>query len=132
MDKELEEIKKRKLKELQEKMNKPPLPDVPIKLTDQDIDQAISDYPKLVVDCWAVWCGPCRIVEPTIEALASERAGEIVFGKLDIDNNPQTGMKHTITAVPTLLVFKDGQPAGRILGALPKVQLEAKLDELLK
>ncbi|MCL7415498.1 MAG: thioredoxin [ANME-2 cluster archaeon] len=129
---ELEEIRKRKLKELEESLNKSPLPDVPIELTDQDMDKALSDYPKLVIDCWAVWCGPCRMVAPTIEALAKEKAGDIVFGKLDIDNNPQTAMKYAITAVPTMLVFKDGQPAGRVLGALPKQQLEIKIAELLK
>ncbi|MDF1556874.1 MAG: thioredoxin [ANME-2 cluster archaeon] len=129
---ELEEIRNRKLKELEESLNKSPLPDVPIELTDQDMDKALSNYPKLVIDCWAVWCGPCRMVAPTIEALAKEKAGDIVFGKLDIDNNPKTAMKYAITAVPTMLVFKDGQPAGRVLGALPKQQLEIKIAELLK
>ena len=132
MDEELEKIRKRKLKELQEIMNKSPLPNTPIELTDQDLDQAISKYPKLVVDCWAVWCGPCKIVGPTIEAIATEKAGEIVFGKLDIDQNGQAAVKYAISAVPTMLVFKDGQLAGRIIGALPKQQIEAKLDEIFK
>jgi thioredoxin 1 len=132
MDEELEKIRKRKLKELQELMNKSPLPNTPIDLTDQDIEQAIKEYPKLVVDCWAVWCGPCRIVGPTIEALAAEKGGEIVFGKLDIDQNGQSAVKYTISAVPTMLVFKDGQLAGRIIGALPKPQIEAKLNEIFK
>jgi len=127
---ELEEIRKRKLKELETNLNKPQL-DVPIELTDQDMDKALSEHSKLVVDCWAVWCGPCKMVAPTIEALAKEKAGEIVFGKLDIDNNPQTSMKYAITAVPTMLIFKDGQPVGRVLGALPKQQLEMKISELL-
>jgi thioredoxin 1 len=131
MDDELEEIKKRKLKELQDRMNKSPLPNTPVELTDQNIEKAISDYSKLVVDCWAVWCGPCRIVAPTIESLASEKAGEIVFGKLDIDHNPQTAMKYVISAVPTMLVFKNGGLAGRVIGALPKPQIERKLSELL-
>lgn len=132
MDDELEEIRKKKLKELQDRMNKPPLPDVPIVLTDADMEQALIDYPKLVVDCWAVWCGPCKMVAPTIEALAKEKAGEIVFGKLDIDNNMQTGMKYKISAVPTMLVFKNGEHVGSILGALPKQQLEGKITEMLK
>ncbi|MCK4937422.1 MAG: thioredoxin [Methanosarcinales archaeon] len=127
---ELEEIRKRKLKELEESLNKTQL-DVPIELTDKDMDKALGEHPKLVVDCWAVWCGPCRMVAPTIEALAKEKAGDIVFGKLDIDNNPQTAMKYAITAVPTMLIFKDGQPVGRVLGALPKQQLEIKISELL-
>ena len=132
MDNELEEIRKKKLKELQDRMNKPPLPDVPITLTDADMEQALIDYQKLVVDCWAVWCGPCKIVGPTIEALAKEKAGEIVFGKLDIDNNMQTGIKYQISAVPTMLVFKNGKHVGSILGALPKQQLEGKITEMLK
>ncbi|MDF1530985.1 MAG: thioredoxin [ANME-2 cluster archaeon] len=128
---ELDAIRKRKLKELEESLNKPKL-DVPIELTDQDMDKALTEHSKLVVDCWAVWCGPCRMVAPTIEALAKEKAGHIVFGKLDIDNNPQTSMKYAITAVPTMLIFKDGKPVGRVLGALPKQQLETKISELLK
>jgi thioredoxin len=132
MDDELEEIRNKKLKELQDKMNKSPLPDVPIVLTDADMEQALIDYPKLVVDCWAVWCGPCKMVAPTIEAMAKEKAGEIVFGKLDIDNNMQTGMKYQISAVPTMLVFNNGKHVGSILGALPKQQLEVKIAEMLK
>jgi thioredoxin 1 len=132
MDYELEKIRKQKLKELQNKMNSPSLPDVPIELTDKDIDKAINDYPALVVDCWAVWCGPCTMVAPTIEALAKENAGKVVFGKLDIDKNMQTSIKYSIQAVPTILVFKNSQLAGTILGALPKPQLEMKIKELLR
>lgn len=130
MDEELEKIRKRILKEMQQNMKNTPLPDCPINLTDQNIEQAIREYPRLVVDCWAVWCGPCRIVAPTIEALASEKAGEIVFGKLDIDQNGHTAIKYAISAVPTMLVFKEGKLAGRIIGALPKPQIEAKLKQI--
>lgn len=132
MDDELEKIKQKKLKEMQDIMNRPPLPDTPIELTDQNINTAINEYPQLVVDCWAVWCGPCKMVGPTIDALAKEKAQKVVFGKLDIDHNHQTAMKYSISAVPTILIFKDGQLAGRVLGALPKSQLDIKITEFLQ
>lgn len=131
MDDELEEIRAKKLNEIKKSMTQPALPDTPVVLTDDDIDGAIASYPKLVVDCWAVWCGPCRMVAPTIEALAKEKAGNVVFAKLDIDRNPQTAIKYTISAVPTMLVFKNGRLAGRVLGALPKPQLDKKITDLL-
>jgi len=132
MDDELEKIRQQKLKEMMDSMNSPQLPDTPIEMSDQNIDTAINDYSRLVVDCWAVWCGPCTMVAPTIEALAKEKSQKVVFGKLDIDHNHQTAMKYSISAVPTILVFKDGQLKGKILGALPKSQLDNKITELLQ
>ena len=100
-----------------------------IKLTDANFDQAIAKYPNLVVDCWAEWCGPCRMVGPIIEQLAQEYEGRVVFGKLDVDSNQEVAGRYGIMSIPTLLFFKNGQGAGKQVGALPKPALESALKE---
>ena len=130
---DLEEIKKRKLEQLKmkymdggKKMEEN-LPDIPLKVTDADIETNIKKYPLMVVDCWAPWCGPCRMVGPIIEELAKEMQGKIVFGKLNVDENRATSMKYGIMSIPTLLVFKNGNLVDNIIGAMPKEMLKAKL-----
>lgn len=81
----------------------------------------------MVVDCWASWCGPCRMVGPIIEELAKEMKGKIVFGKLNVDENRETSMKYGIMSIPTLLVFKNGNLVDNVIGAMPKEMLKAKL-----
>ena len=103
-------------------------PDHPITLTDDTINQAVELYPFLVVDCWAEWCGPCKMIGPILESLAQKHAGEIVFAQLDVDKNPQTVATYTIRSIPNLLIFKDGKKVGDIVGAMP----EAKLIERIK
>ncbi len=101
----------------------------PIILTGRNFDQAIQKYPMLVVDCWAEWCSPCRIIAPVIEALARQYQGQIVFGKLDVDHNQEAAMRYQIMSIPTLLIFKEGQLVGTKIGALPR---NAVGEELLK
>lgn len=98
-------------------------PDKPLTLTDADLDEAITKYPFLVVDCWAPWCGPCRMLGPIIESLAQKHQGDIAFGKLDVDSNPSTAQRFGIQTIPNLLIFKDGQKVGDIIGAMPEAQL---------
>lgn len=136
MNDELEEIKKKKLEQLKKqymnggtKMNEN-LPNTPLKITDADFEDAIKKYPTIVVDCWAPWCGPCRMVGPVIEELAKEMQGHIVFGKLNVDENPQTSAKHQIMSIPTMLVFKNGNLVDRLVGAMPKQMLKQKLETL--
>jgi len=130
---ELAELKKKRLEELTKhyiKGDKPmekKWPDSPISLLDADIDETVKKYPTIVVDCWAAWCGPCRMLGPIIEELAKEMKGKIVFGKLNVDENPQTSMKYSIMSIPTLLVFKNGAMVDRIVGAMPKDMLLQKL-----
>ena len=107
------------------------LPNAPLKVTDADIDEQTKKYETMVIDCWAPWCGPCRMVEPVIEELAKEMQGKIVFGKLNVDENPMTSTKHQIMSIPTLLVFKNGSLVDRLIGALPKETLKQKLDTYL-
>ncbi len=137
IDEELEEIKKRKLEQLKKQyMNggqkmKGNLPNAPITITDADMDEAVKKYGTIVVDCWAPWCGPCRMVGPIIEELAKEMQGKIVFGKLNVDENPMTSTKHQIMSIPTLLVFKNGALVDQIIGAMPKDVLKQKLGSYL-
>jgi len=133
MDNELEEIKKRKLEQLKKQyMNRGKkmenMPNTPVKITDADFDEAVKKYDTIVVDCWAPWCGPCRMVGPVIEELANEMQGKIVFGKLNVDENPATSAKHQIMSIPTMLIFKNGNLVDRLIGALPKEELQKKLE----
>jgi len=85
----------------------------------------------VVVDFWAVWCGPCRMVAPTIEELAKEYAGKIKVGKLNTDENSDIASKYKIMGIPTIMFFKDGQKVDQIVGAVPKQQIKSKIDSLL-
>jgi len=103
-------------------------PDYPVVVTDGNMDEAIAKYPFLVVDCWAEWCGPCKMIGPVIAKLASSQKGNIVFGKLDVDNNRDTSAKFNIRSIPNLLVFKDGNKVGDIVGAMPEAMLLEKIN----
>ncbi len=130
---ELEEIKKRKLEQLKMKYIKEDkkmvekLPDVPLKVTDADIETNIKKYPLMVIDCWAPWCAPCRMIGPIIEELAKEMQGKIVFGKLNVDENRATSAKYGIMSIPALLIFKNGNLVDNIIGAMPKEMLLVRL-----
>ncbi len=100
-----------------------------VTLTDNNFDTATAKYPALVVDCWAEWCGPCRMVGPIIDELARDYQGQVVFGKLDVDHNQSIAGRYSIMSIPTLLFFKDGQLVGSKVGALPKPALESALEE---
>jgi thioredoxin 1 len=103
-----------------------------LEVTDSTFEQEVlqSTQPVLV-DFWAVWCGPCRAVAPIVEELAGEYAGKLKVMKLDVDDNPRTAMAYGVQSIPTLLIFKDGKPAERIVGALPKRAIVDKLQGVL-
>ncbi|HEY5620405.1 MAG TPA: thioredoxin [Candidatus Bathyarchaeia archaeon] len=103
-------------------------PDAPVKISDGTFDEFVSKYPLTLVDCWAPWCGPCRVVGPIIDNLAKEYAGKVAFGKLNTDENIATASKFGIMAIPTMLVLKKGQLVDQIVGAVPK----ARIEEVLK
>lgn len=104
-----------------------PTIDKPIAVSDRNFEQTIKSYPLVVVDCWAAWCAPCRAIAPVVEQLARDYSGKVVFGKLNVDENPETAQRYDIMAIPTLLIMKGGEEVDRIVGALPKSQLEAKI-----
>lgn len=128
---ELERIKRRKQQEMM-KAGKPQepkedWPDKPVELTDESFKETTRRYPLVVVDCWAAWCAPCRIIAPVVEELARDYKGKIVFGKLDVDSNQTTAMQHGIMSIPTLLIFKNGQLVDRVVGAMPRRGLEPRI-----
>ena len=104
----------------------------PVEITDDNFESEVlqSDRPVLI-DFWAVWCGPCKIIAPIVEELASEYDGKVKIGKLDVDNNQQTSIKFGVRSIPTLLLFKNGELKDTIIGAVPKKTIVEKLNSVL-
>ncbi len=100
----------------------------PTVVTDETFNQEVlkSDTPTLV-DFWAVWCGPCRMVAPVVDEIAREQAGKLKVMKLDVDENQNTAMAYGVMSIPTLILFKNGQPVERIVGFRPKSDMEKKI-----
>lgn len=101
----------------------------PIEVTDANFDQTLKDSNLVLVDFWAEWCGPCRMVAPVIEELAGEYAGKVTVAKLDVDANPQTAMKYRVMSIPTIILFKDGNPVEVMVGAAPKRNFQSRLEK---
>lgn len=123
---EIEAIREKKMQELVKRMSTPKI-DKPIVVSDRNFEQTVKNYPLVVVDCWAAWCAPCRAIAPIVDQLAKDYTGKVVFGKLNVDENPETAQRFGIMAIPTLLVMKDSREVDRIVGVLPKNELEEKI-----
>ena len=106
------------------------MPATPVTDGDWTNEVLESDKPVLI-DFWAEWCGPCRMVGPIVDEIASEKSDELKVLKLNVDENPETAREYGIMSIPTLMVFKGGQPAKRIVGAKGKAQLLADIDEFI-
>ncbi len=104
----------------------------PIAVTDSDFQQEVleADTPVLV-DFWADWCAPCKMVAPLLDELAEEYEGKVKFTKLDVDSNPQVALQYGIRSIPTLLVFKGGGAVDQVVGAVPKAEIKKRLDSAL-
>lgn len=129
-DIELERIKQAKM----QKMIKSAPPEKrgiafnkPVEMTDATFKETIQNHSLVVVDCWAPWCGPCRMIAPVIEELARDYAGKILFGKLNVDENREVSAQYDIMSIPTLLVFKKGKLVDTIIGAMPRQTLEQRI-----
>lgn len=103
-----------------------------LELTDANFDEIVlkSDLP-VIVDLWAVWCGPCRMVGPIVQEIGEEYAGQAIVGKLDVDNNPEIARRYSIRNIPTILFFKNGEIVDKQVGSVPKQVLVGKLEPLL-
>jgi thioredoxin 1 len=133
-DDELEAIKHKKLAELQkEAATKAMMSSItePIVLTDSNFASEVTKYPIMLVDFWAPWCGPCKMVSPIIEQLSREYSGRVAFGKVNIDENQRIAASFGIQSIPTLMIFKGGKAVDVIIGAMPKAQIEMKLKQQL-
>ncbi len=100
----------------------------PLEITDSNFEEVLNSDKPILVDFWAEWCGPCKMIGPVVEELASDYDGKAVVGKVDVDVNPEVSAKFGIRSIPTLLVFKNGEIVDKQIGAVPKSVLSQKLD----
>jgi len=104
----------------------------PVEVNDSNFDQMVlKSKTPVLVDFWAAWCGPCRMVSPLVEELAGEYEGRVTMAKLNVDENPQIASQYGIMSIPTLLIFKNGAPVSNIVGFRPKAELQRSLDAVL-
>lgn len=103
-----------------------------VTITDDNFEEEVikSDKPVLI-DFWAIWCGPCRIIAPIVEEMAKEYDGKVKIGKLDVDSNQQSSIKYGVRSIPTILLFNNGEIKETIIGAVPKAQIVQKLEALI-
>jgi thioredoxin 1 len=103
----------------------------PVEVNDATFQEIVQNHPLVVVDCWAPWGRPCNAIAPIIEGLSEDYAGKILFGILNVDENPQVTMQYGIMSTPTLLIFKSGKLLDKIIGAMPRQMLEPKITQYL-
>jgi thioredoxin 1 len=130
-DEELRIINEKRMKKLQQIVNeKELLKNIkePLNLDDSNFDQTINKYPLLLVDFWAPWCGPCRMMSPIIDQVGKEYIGKLVVGKVNVDENPNISGQFGISSIPTLILFKRGQVVNNIIGSVSK----SRIDEMVK
>ena len=100
-------------------------------LTETTFDEAAVEHEALVVDFWAPWCGPCRAIAPTLEALSQEYAGRVTIAKVNVDEEPVLAGRYQIRSIPTMLFLKNGRVVDQVVGAVPRAQLTQRMDALL-
>lgn len=130
-DEELRIINEKRMKKLQQIVNeKELLKNItdPINLDDSDFTESINKFPLLLVDFWAPWCGPCRMMSPVIDEVGKEYQGKLVVGKVNVDENPSISRQFGISSIPTLILFKKGQAVNNIIGSVSK----SRIDEMVR
>jgi len=130
---DLERIRSRKMQDMMQRAKSEGSvhTGTPVGLTDSNFDSTIASNALVVVDCWAAWCYPCRMIAPIVEELAGEYGSMATFGKLNVDENPSTAMRYGIQSIPTILIIKNGAEVERIVGAVPKGEIETFLKKHL-
>jgi|YelNatPaOPRAMG01_1025707.scaffolds.fasta_scaffold02171_7 thioredoxin 1 len=132
-DDELKRIKERKLRELMKEVKeKNRLSGQVIHLTDSNFNDVINKNRLVLVDFYADWCMPCRMMAPVVEELAKELAGKVLVGKINVDENPATADRFQVFSIPTLVIIKSGREVDRIIGFIPKSQVEARIKRHLE
>jgi thioredoxin 1 len=104
----------------------------PVPVTASNFGEIVNEHPLALIDCWASWCGPCVVISPIVEELAKEYVGKVLFGKLNVDENRRTAERSQIFGIPTLLIIRNGKEVDRIVGLVPKDQIEARLKKHLE
>ena len=130
-DEELKIINEKRMKNLQQILNEKELMKNikdPLNLDDSSFFQTISKFPLLLIDFWAPWCGPCRMMSPLIDQVGKEYMGKLVVGKVNVDENPTISRQFGISSIPTLILFKKGQAVNKIIGSVSK----NKIDEMVR
>jgi thioredoxin 1 len=125
-DKEIDRIKKAKILAMLQRAQSQKPTNKPIILNDSNFHSEVAKHRLIVVDFWAPWCGPCRMVGPLVEELAAEYAGKVTFGKLNVDENAMVPSSFGVRGIPTLIVFKDGNAVDTLVGACSKSHIESK------
>ena len=104
----------------------------PVEITDENFQQEVLDSETpVLVDFWADWCQPCKMIAPVVQQIAEEYDGKVKIGKLDVDSNQQTSQAMGIRGIPALIIFNDGKPVDQIIGVVPKSIIQKKIDEVL-
>jgi thioredoxin 1 len=130
-DEELKKIRQKMIKEIIMEKKESKIIDKPLVLNDNNFHKTVEKYNFMIVDFWAPWCGPCRMMGPIIEQLAKDYAGKIVFGKLNTVDNQEMPIKYQVMSIPAFLIFKDGKLVDRIIGAMPKNIFESKIKKYI-
>lgn len=121
-----DEIKKRMAEEIVKRSS---FPEKPVELTEENFNGFVRDHPFVAVDCYADWCGPCKIMDPIVKELAGELKGKVVFGKLNVDEARGKAMEYGIMSIPTMLIFKDGKLVNKLIGAMRREKLKSELQK---